>query len=63
MLGLPLPDDRPLLSGQPSFTPQEKRMLRQSAIALLGLIAASMLGSSARAQQDSPVSQGLKIKG
>lgn len=38
-------------------------MIRQSAIALLSLIAAGMLGSSARAQEDSPASQGLKIKG
>lgn len=38
-------------------------MLRQSSIALLGLVAATMLGGSVRAQEDSPVSQGLKIKG
>jgi hypothetical protein len=38
-------------------------MSRQTSIALLGLIAAGMLGGSAGAQEDSPASQGLKIKG
>jgi hypothetical protein len=38
-------------------------MPRQTSTALLGLIAASMLTGSAWAQEDSPVSQGLKIKG
>ena len=38
-------------------------MLRQSSIVLLGLVAAVVLGGNARAQEDSPVSRGLKIKG
>ena len=38
-------------------------MLQQSSIALLGLVVATMLGGNAKAQEDSPASQGLKIKG
>jgi hypothetical protein len=38
-------------------------MLRHLSIALLGVVVAPMLVGSARAQQDSPASQGLKIKG
>jgi len=38
-------------------------MSRQSSMALLALVATSLLGGSAGAQQDSPASQGLKIKG
>jgi len=38
-------------------------MLRHLSIALLGIVVAPMLVGSARAQQDSPASQGLKIKG
>lgn len=38
-------------------------MLRHLSIALLGIVVAPILVGSARAQQDSPASQGLKIKG
>ena len=48
---------------QVPFALEEERMSRHPSIALLGLIAALTLGGAAVAQEDSPASQGLKIKG